>query len=172
MRVYFGVLHLEEMATNNNQWPKERMIPRKAVGGADTEVLSNLVNHVAQLTKQLQRQQGAVNAIQDNPWEICESCGGQHRTTEYQLGQMTVEHAHYVSRFNQNQQQSQYGGNTYQNQNQNYGWRNNQNSMSLSQVSKPLAEKKIDLEEALAQMLTSHTTFMNETKANLQNQST
>ena len=63
MRVYFGVLHLEEMTTNNNQWPKERMIPRKVVGGADTEVLSNLVNHVAQLTKQLQRQQGAVNAI-------------------------------------------------------------------------------------------------------------
>ena len=29
----------------------------------DTEVLSNLVNHVAQLTKQLQSQQGAVNAI-------------------------------------------------------------------------------------------------------------
>ena len=55
------------MATNSNQWPRDRMIPRKAVGGVDTEVLSNLVNHVAQLTKQLQRQQGAVNAIQANP---------------------------------------------------------------------------------------------------------
>ena len=52
------------------------MIPRKAMGGADTEVLSNLVNHVVQLTKQLQRQQGAINVIQTNPWEICESCGG------------------------------------------------------------------------------------------------
>ena len=39
------------------------MIPRKAVGGADTKVLSNLVNHVAQLTKQVQRQQGVVNSI-------------------------------------------------------------------------------------------------------------
>ena len=55
------------MATNSNQWPRERMIPRKAMGGANMEVLSNLVNHVAQLTKQLQRQQGAVNAIQANP---------------------------------------------------------------------------------------------------------
>ena len=45
----YGIL--EDMATNSNQCPKERMIPRKAVGGADTEVLSNLVNHVAQLTK-------------------------------------------------------------------------------------------------------------------------
>ena len=50
----YGIL--EDMATNSNQWPRDRMIPRKAVGGADIEVLSNLVNHVAQLTKQLQRQ--------------------------------------------------------------------------------------------------------------------
>ena len=31
-------------------------------------------------------------------------------------------------------------------------------------------EKKVDLEEALAHMMTSHTAFMNETKANFQNQ--
>ena len=31
-------------------------------------------------------------------------------------------------------------------------------------------EKKVDLEEALAPMMTSHTAFMNETKANFQNQ--
>ena len=110
------------MATNSNQWPRERMISRKAVGGANTEVLSNLVNHVAQLTKQLQRQQGVVNAIQANPWEICESCEGQHSTTKCQLDQMTVEQAQYMSRFNQghnqnqNLNQGQYRGNTYQNQ--------------------------------------------------------
>ena len=61
----YGIL--EDMATNSNQWPRDRMISRKAVGGADTEILSNLVNHVIQLTKQLQRQQGVVNAIQANP---------------------------------------------------------------------------------------------------------
>ena len=49
----YGIL--EDMATNSNQWPRDKMIPRKAMGGANTEVLSNLVNHVAQLTKQLQR---------------------------------------------------------------------------------------------------------------------
>ena len=80
----YGIL--EDMATNSNQWPRERMIPRKVVGGADTKVLSNLVIHVAQLTKQLQRQQGVVNVIQANPWEICEPCGGRHSTTECQLG--------------------------------------------------------------------------------------
>ena len=57
----------EDMATNSNQWPRDRMILRKAGGGANTEVLSNLVSLVAQLTKQLQRQQGVVNAIQANP---------------------------------------------------------------------------------------------------------
>ena len=58
------------------------MILRKTMGGANTEVLSNLVNHVAQLTKRLQRQQGSVNSIQANSWEICESCGGHHSTIE------------------------------------------------------------------------------------------
>ena len=75
----YGIL--EDMATNSNRWPRDRLIPRKAMRGADTKVLRNLVNHVAQLTKQLQRQQGVVNSIQPNPWEICESCGGQHSTT-------------------------------------------------------------------------------------------
>ena len=77
------------------------MILRKAVGGVDTEVLRNLVNHVVKLTKQLQRQQGVVNAIQANPWEICESWRGQYNTIECQLGQMTIEQTQYVSRFNQ-----------------------------------------------------------------------
>ena len=61
----------------------------KVVGGADNEVLSNLVTHVVQLTKQ----QGTINAIQTSPWELCELCGGQHSSTECQLGQQTVEHA-------------------------------------------------------------------------------
>ena len=56
--------------------------------------------------------------------------------------------------------------------NHNYGWRNNLNNMPPPRVSEPPPEKKEDLEQALAQMLTSHTAFMNETKANMQNQAT
>ena len=94
---------------------------------------------------------------------------------------MTLEHAQYMSRFNENQQQGQYEGNTYKNKNQNQnqgqgwsnnqnnGWRNNQNSMPPPQVNKPPVEKKMDLEEALAQMLTSHAAFMNETMTTMQN---
>ena len=47
---------LEDAATNTNQWPREKTTPVKAMGGMDNEVLNNLVNHVAQLTKPLTRQ--------------------------------------------------------------------------------------------------------------------
>ena len=91
---------LEDVATNTNQWPIERTTPVKVVGNADNEVLNNMVTHVAQLTKQLTRQQGTANAIQTNLWELCEFCGGQHSSTECQSGNQTVEQAQYVSRFN------------------------------------------------------------------------
>ena len=42
------------------------------MGGVDNEVLNNLFNHVAHLTKQ----QGIVNAVQSSPWELCEFYGG------------------------------------------------------------------------------------------------
>ena len=44
--------------------------------------------------------------------------------------------------------------------------------MPPPRVSEPHPEKKVDLEQALAQMLTSHTAFMNEIKANMQHQAT
>ena len=75
-------------------------------------------------------------------------------------------------------------GNSYQNQgqgwrnnqhnqnNQGYGWQNNQNNGPSTRTNEPPPEKKLDLEQALAQMLTSHSAFMNETKANMQQQAT
>ena len=38
---------LEDTTTNTNQWPRDRSSPRKSMAGADIEVLSNLINHVA-----------------------------------------------------------------------------------------------------------------------------
>ena len=95
---------LEDTTTNTNNWPRDRSTLRNPSAGADTEILSNLVNQAAWLTKQLQKQQGTVNAIRNNPWEIYESCGGQHSTMECQLGQMTVEQDQYVNQQNQPQQ--------------------------------------------------------------------
>ena len=56
---------LEDTTTNSNKWARDRSAPRKPLAGVDTKFLSNLVNHVPQLTKQLQlqKQQGTVNAI-------------------------------------------------------------------------------------------------------------
>ena len=63
----------------------------------------NLATQVSLLTKQLQKQQGAMNAIQTNPWEICDLCGAQHSNMERQSGQTTMEQAQYVARYNQQQ---------------------------------------------------------------------
>ena len=73
----------------------------------------------------------------------------------------------------QNQNQGQGWRNTQNSQNsQGYGWRNNQNNMPPARVREPPPEKNVDLEQALAQILTSHTAFMNETKENIQHQTT
>ena len=42
---------LEDTTTNYNMWPRDRSAHRKPLARADIEVHSNLVNHVAQLTK-------------------------------------------------------------------------------------------------------------------------
>ena len=44
---------MEDTTTNTNQWPQDRSTPKKTLVGADIELLNNLVNHVAQLTRQL-----------------------------------------------------------------------------------------------------------------------
>ena len=44
--------------------------------------------------------------------------------------------------------------------------------MPSPRVNEPTLEKKVDLKQALEQMLTLHTAFMNERKANLQSQTT
>ena len=41
----------QDATTNTNQWPMEKTTHVKSMGGTDNEVLNNLVNHVAQLTK-------------------------------------------------------------------------------------------------------------------------
>ena len=73
---------LEDTTTNSNQWPRDRLTPGKAVGGANNEVINNLVNPIMQQTKQVQRQQGIVNVVQRSPWELCEFCGGQHSSAD------------------------------------------------------------------------------------------
>ena len=85
---------------------------------------------------------------------------------------MTLAQAQYIARYNQ-QQQNPYVGNNFHGQgwrnNQNFPWKNTQNLRQPMSSNNQPKEKKVDLEEALSHMMTSHTTFMNETKTNFQN---
>ena len=85
---------------------------------------------------------------------------------------MTLEQAQYIARYNQ--QQNLYAGNNFQGQgwrnNQNFPWKNTQNLGQPMQSNNQPKEKKVDLEEALAHMMMSHTAFMNKMKSNFQNQ--
>ena len=85
---------------------------------------------------------------------------------------MTLEHAQYIAKYNQ-QQQNPYAGNNFQGQgwrnNHNFPWKNTQNSGQPMSSNNQPKEKKVDLKEALAHMRTSLTAFMNETRANFQN---
>ena len=47
---------LDDTTTNTNHWLRDRSTLRNPSVGVDIEILSDLVNHVAQLTKQLQKQ--------------------------------------------------------------------------------------------------------------------
>ena len=38
---------LEDIATNTNHWPRDRSSSKKPSAEVDTEILNNLVNHVA-----------------------------------------------------------------------------------------------------------------------------
>ena len=44
--IYQAYEILEDTSANINQWPRDRSAPKKSLVEADTEVLSNLVNHV------------------------------------------------------------------------------------------------------------------------------
>ena len=49
----YGIL--EDMETNNNKWPKDRLVVRKTVGDADLDMFNNLATQVSLLSKQLQK---------------------------------------------------------------------------------------------------------------------
>ena len=121
---------LDGISTNSYQWSQERMVKGNGNNGVSTDVFSNLAAQVSLLTKQLQNQQASAHANQTSS-VLCEICSGSHQTMECQSGQMTLEQAQYIARYNQ-QQHNPYVGNNFQGQgwrnNQNFPWKNTQNS--------------------------------------------
>jgi len=93
---------LEDMATNNYQWPSERSLPKKTVGLHEVDAITNLTAQIASLSKQLQSTQLTVNAIQTSSL-VCEFCSGSHQSSECQadnpFAQAQMEQAQYVGNY-------------------------------------------------------------------------
>ncbi|XP_017981014.1 PREDICTED: uncharacterized protein LOC108663036 [Theobroma cacao] len=105
---------LEEMASNNYQWPSKRSGSRKAVGAYEIDAISNLATQVAALSKKFDTL--GVHAIQ-NPFVVCEMCGDGHSSDQCSYNSASVQ---FMGNFNK-QQNNPYS-NTY-----NPGWRNHPN---------------------------------------------
>ena len=110
---------LEELASNNYQWPTERTMPRKIAGVLELDSITSLAAQMATLSQQLSKMN--VNAIQTNV--VCDHCAGNHSSVDCQMGnpsaQSSYGRANYVSNF---QRQNNPYSNTY-----NPGWRNHPN---------------------------------------------
>lgn len=95
---------LEEMASNNYQWPSDRTIPKKAAGVHEIDAITALTAQVATLSRQLGNLN--VNAIHVPP-KVCELCGGNHANVDCQVGSpfaaTSSEQAHFVSNLHRQQ---------------------------------------------------------------------
>nr|XP_023870464.1 uncharacterized protein LOC111983048 [Quercus suber] len=143
---------LEELASNNYQWPIERAIPRKATGVLELDSITSLAAQMATLSQQLSKMN--VNAIQTNV--VHDHCAGNHSSADCQVGnpfaQSSYEQANYVSNF-------QHQNNPYLNM-YNPGWRNhpifswrNHQRQAKPPQQFPQQEKKPTLEDMFMQYM-------------------
>ncbi|XP_075640377.1 uncharacterized protein LOC142612142 [Castanea sativa] len=72
---------LEELASNNYQWPTERAMPRKTTGVLELDSITSLVAQMATLSQQLGKMNKTDVAIQNNSASI--------RNLEVQIGQLS-----------------------------------------------------------------------------------
>nr|XP_023913707.1 uncharacterized protein LOC112025289 [Quercus suber] len=70
---------LEELASNNYQWPTERAMPRKAAGVLELDSITSLAAQMATLSQQLCKMN--VNAIQTNV--VCDHCSGYYSCSRH-----------------------------------------------------------------------------------------
>ena len=160
---------LETMASNNYQWPSERM-NLKPAGVLEVDAMALLTAQISNLTKKVDSL--SVNAINTSTNFGCEFCAGPHPSSECTIGNpfASAEQVNQVGEINR-QRNNPYS-NTY-----NPGWRNHPNfSWSNTQNVQrpppgfPAQEKKINLEDVLTQLTMSTTQFMTETRTQFQNQ--
>ena len=78
---------LEELASNNYQWPTERAMPRKIAGVLEIDSITSLAAQMATLSQQLGKMN--VNVIQTNA--VCDHCAGNHSSVDYQVGNPSTQ---------------------------------------------------------------------------------
>ncbi|XP_034203729.1 uncharacterized protein LOC117618238 [Prunus dulcis] len=166
---------LEEMASNNYQWPSERSTPKKA-GIHEIDAISALTAQISTMSKQLGTLN--VNAIQSTNLS-CEFCAGPHHGNECGASPFTSpsEQVNQVSDFNR-QRNNPYS-NTYNpgwKNHPNFSWSNNQNVQGPPPGFTP-QEKKHGLDDIITQLAGNVNTlsvntnqFMSKTETTLQNQ--
>ncbi|XP_050259914.1 uncharacterized protein LOC126704981 [Quercus robur] len=159
---------LEELVSNNYQWPTERAMSRKTAGVLELDSITSLAAQMATLSQQLGKMN--VNVIQTNVF--CDHCAGNHSSVDCQVGnpfaQLSYGQANYVSNF---QRQNNPYSNTY-----NPGWRNHPNfSWSNNQgLAKPpqqfpQQEKKPTLKEMFMQYIQKTDVAIQNNSASIRN---
>ncbi|XP_062112692.1 uncharacterized protein LOC133823859 [Humulus lupulus] len=186
---------LEEMATNNYQWPSERSCSNKKVTGVhELDAIIALTAQVVSLTKQLQQNTMSAQVVQAQV--MCELCGGPHPFDQCQvvldpnnvpLDQAQVQEVgNFQGPYNNPYSNSHNPG--WRNH-PNFSWRNNQDQQqpfqpqyqrpmtqappqaSTSQQPRPPAttEQPSELQAALLTLTNTQTQFMTETRSSIRN---
>ncbi|XP_039129088.1 uncharacterized protein LOC120265278 [Dioscorea cayenensis subsp. rotundata] len=130
------------MAANNYQWPNElKTCQGRWAGVHEIDAITNLSTQIAALSKRFMNNNLLANAMKDYISGLVKCVMGLIKALNVQTGWRNHP---------------------------NLSWKNNS---TMQEQSNPPQEKKINLEEAMAQLATTQTQFMNETRTSLQNQS-
>ena len=95
---------LEEMASNNYQWPSERSMSKRAIGVHEIDVITAISAQVMTLSKQ----QGSLNVnVIQTPSQACELCERNHASFDCQVASPFAssfsKQANFVSNFQRRQ---------------------------------------------------------------------
>ncbi|XP_017970470.1 PREDICTED: uncharacterized protein LOC108660713 [Theobroma cacao] len=164
---------LEEMASNNYQWPSERLGSRKAVGAYEIDAIGNLAAQVAALSKKIDTL--GVYVVQ-NSCVVGENYGDGHSSDQCSYDSASVQ---FVGNFNK-QQNNPYS-NTYNpgwRNHPNFSWNNNTGPSNSNpnvppgfqqQSRPPIPEKKSQVEELILQYMSKTDPIIQSYGASLRN---
>ncbi|XP_017973115.1 PREDICTED: uncharacterized protein LOC108661374 [Theobroma cacao] len=149
---------LEKMASNNYQWPSERLGSRKAARAYEIDAIGNLAVQVATLSKKFDTL--GVHAVK-NSFVVCEMCGDSHSSDQCSYNSTSLQ---FVGNFNRNHP--------------NFSWNNNAGPFNLNpimppsfqqQARPPILEKKSQVEELLLQYMSKTDALIQSYGASLRN---